>query len=504
MQKYFFLLWTLICLSLPAHASMPRPKLILTLVIDQFRADYLMRFGKEFLPAHGKNGEVGGFEYFMTDGAYFPYGQYDILESMTGPGHATILTGSYPYQAGIPLNIWYDHKTHSSVYCTQGESPELLYGTTVGDELKNADYPSRVVTVSLKDRAAILMGGHRADLALWYDEKNEEWVSSKYYLRKGKTPTWLVNFNHKPDSHATEETLTSPYGSDFTERFAETVFDTYHLGQRAATDLFAVSFSSHDYAGHLYGPNSREVKKMTISEDQAIARLLNHIRSKVPGGLKNVVIVLTGDHGIAPTPEWAASHRFASGRVDTTELAQKMSRALDEKFGKPRNGEWIPFQHDFNFYLNYDAISELHLNLAQVEEEAKKAIVGTPNVAAIFTSAEYERQALAPGQQERQILHTYFFGRSGDLILIPRPYFVPKAPHFTVREKTNHITGYNYDRTVPILFAGFHIRPGLYATQANVIDIAPTLTFLSGTLPPSLSEGRVLSEILTTTRSSIR
>lgn len=160
----------LLCAVTPAFAAPPtgipaRPKLVVALVIDQFRADYLLRFSDRFLPAKGKGDEVGGFRYLMTQGAYFPMAEYSLLQSMTCPGHATILTGSLPYQNGIPANAWNNSENGSYVYCAEdskhqtvgaakfdhaGTSPRNLIGTTVGDELKNAGFPSRVVTIALK------------------------------------------------------------------------------------------------------------------------------------------------------------------------------------------------------------------------------------------------------------------------------------------------------------------------------------------------------------------
>jgi hypothetical protein len=216
MRKLTFLMLVLIFSDVSFAGVLPlaqyrkRPKLVLVLVIDQFRADYLTRFESRFLPAE-KGGTVGGFQYLMSKGAYFPFGQYDLLQNMTGPGHATILTGAYPYLSGISLNYWFDSTKNEKVYCAQddgsktievvppsanvGTSPKNLLGTTVGDELKNAGFPSRVFSVALKDRAAIFMGGHRADAAFWFDSGLYQWASSQFYFPKGKLPDWIKHSN---------------------------------------------------------------------------------------------------------------------------------------------------------------------------------------------------------------------------------------------------------------------------------------------------------------------
>ena len=531
----------------PLFAQVTRPKLIVTLMIDQFRADYLSRFEKQFLAKVTKKGELGGFRYLMEESAYYPMGQYDLLNSVTCAGHATVLTGSYPYQNGIPINHWYSAEKKKTIYCVEdansplvgskgfestqeNASPRNLKATTVGDELKNAGYPSRVVSVSLKDRSAILMGGHEADLALWYNGTTNEWVSSKHYLPSGTLPEWVLQLNReiklnlgKPlewkltatsSGYSNPETekrfpystqignpksLASPYGDQITVIAAERAIKAYHLGQNTAPDLLAVSFSSHDKVGHAFGPNSREMEEMTLSEDRSISHLLNTLKKEVPGGLKNVVIVLSADHGVAASPDWAQAHKLAAGRIDEQVLSQKISDALTQKFGSPSHsdGNWIIAGETFHFYLNTEIIRSKKLDKSQVEAEAKRVILQNPNVAYAFTSSEYQARILPPGIFERQIMKSYIPGQSGDLVLIPRPFVVPGAEEGVV-DKASHVSGYSYDRTVPILISGPRIKKGIYATRAEVVDIAPTLSFLAGVIAPSLSEGRVLSEALIT------
>jgi predicted AlkP superfamily pyrophosphatase or phosphodiesterase len=538
--------------AIPVRAAPPiitRPKLVVLLVIDQFRADYLLRHESRFKPAQGPGGEVGGFEYLMRQGAYYPMAEYGILQSMTCPGHATVLTGAYPYQAGIPLNYWFDEKQDRNVYCAEdtrykivgapdepraGKAPTLLAATTVGDELKNAGLASRVVTVALKDRAAIMMGGHRADLALWMDGHERRWVSSDFYLPDHKLPDWVNELNReiqpKPGQtirweakgpgtglsdpayvpvddgrklgksfpHAIEasrkEALSLPYGLELTEQAAERAIDAYHLGQGKAPDLLAVSFSSHDYIGHAFGPNSREIEEMTVNEDRLIAKLLNHLRKRVPGGLGQVVVALTGDHGTPPDPDWASKHRFDAGMIRPSKLDAKIDRALIERFGEPHvegKLKWIAPSIDLNFYVNRHAVADRKVELATVEAAIKEALLASPGIAHAVTAAEYELRRLPPGQHGEQLDHTYFRGRSGDVIGILKPYWMSDE-----YDEVAHMTGYNYDRRVPLAIAGPGIRPGLQPGRARVIDLAPTLSHLLAVLPPSLSEGRVLTEAL--------
>jgi predicted AlkP superfamily pyrophosphatase or phosphodiesterase len=520
--------------ALSKEAFLKKPKLVVAIVIDQFRADYLTRFASRFLPAQQSGGAVGGFQYLMSHGAYFPFAQYDVFQCMTGPGHAMILTGAYPYQMGISLNEWFDQKTQKNVYCAEdadaevvgahhaggGYSPRNLKGSTVGDELKNAGYHSRVVAIALKDRAAILLGGHRADLAVWLDSDSYRWVSSRYYLKDGKLPAWMDELNgslakHKGEDYiwkgigketglsnpfdagnferkftvGSKEAEASPMGVTLTTDAALQALKAYHLGQNADSDLLAISYSSHDLLGHHTGPNAREMEELTIAEDRSIADLLNGIRKTLPGGLKDVVFTFTGDHGISPTVPYLKSVGFDAGSVDVDALTTKLNKALESKFGKADKGSWILSVHSFNFYLNLPAVAARKLNVADVESELKRLLEKEPAAAFVFTRAEYEAHTLPPGMHARQIGKGYN-ANNGEVVMIPKPYYMEAGPVVT------HMTGYNYDRSVPLIIAGARVRAGVYAKAVDVVDLAPTLSFLLGILPPSLSEGRVLHEAI--------
>ncbi|MCM2279978.1 MAG: alkaline phosphatase family protein [Oligoflexia bacterium] len=512
-----------------------KPRLIVVLVVDQFRADYLTRFQTRFLPARGKDGALGGYNYLMSEGAYFPFAEYGTLQCMTGPGHAMILSGAYPYQMGVPLNGWFDEVTRQTTYCVQdkdhpivgsdsklGVSPRHFRGNTLGDELKNAGYPSRVVTLALKDRSAIFMGGHRADLALWFDSSAFRWVSSSFYLPEKKLPRWIEELNaglaaRKGQPHrwasdgknstgltlgarafehqaqfGDKETLSWPLGIELTEAAALKALDAFKLGQGPATDVFAVSFSSHDYLGHRFGPNSPEMEEMTVAEDRAISRFLNHLRAKLPGGLKDALIVLTADHGVPPSDSWLASARHPAGKIDGKALRARMEARLTEKFGDPAGGSWIAFHADLNWSLAPEAAASSKAGRAALEAEIKAVALSEPGIAFAFTRSEHAERKLPPGLLERQILNTYVPGRSGDVVAIPRAFY----SLFHEKDPFDHMSGYTYDRMVPLVISGSRIRKGVYAARADVIDIAPTLSFLTGVLAPASSEGRVLSEIL--------
>lgn len=468
-----------------------KPKLVLTLVIDQFRADYLSRFEADLSP--------GGFKALMRAGAYFPYGEYDILQSMTGPGHATVLTGAYPYQMGIPLNDWYEDGHER--YCAEdadhatvgaparegvGTSPRQMIGTTVGDELKNADIKSKSISVALKDRASILLGGHRADQAIWYDSRAKTWVTSTYYAKNKELPAWVNALNR--DLKAKPCDIGTPCGIEMTADAVIAALGTFTPQDGVA--FVTVSFSSHDIAGHHHGPNAAIMRDMVRAEDRAIASILKTVNSKF-GGLANTLVVLTGDHGVAPSPAYLMETGIRTGNIDEGAFAKQIGQKLDVDCGASGDGKWIPFFEDFNFFLNLAKLGRSKCTLEAAEAKAKAVLSGHPAFAHVFTRGEFERRQLPPGMHERQILKTYYPGRSGNVVGLLKPFYINVSPN-----AASHMTGYAYDRMVPILFSGFAFKPGVYAQKAEVVDIAPTLAFTLGIVPPALSEGKVRAEAL--------
>ena len=526
-----------------------RPQLFLTLVIDQFRSDTLPKFRERLLPAMNAKGEVGGFRYLMEKGAYFPYAQHDVLQAMTGPGHASILTGSLPYMNGIGSNDWYDDIKRDRTYCVEdpnfstigaekekphmGTSPRNLIGTTIGDELKNAGFASKVITIALKDRAAILLGGHRADGAFWMDKSGKRWVSSTFYFPDQKLPAWVDSVNKSltqeegtaftwsaggqgsglslKDSMALQdswnqrigkefphrlkkasaEALSSPWGVTATLDLVKAALRSESLGQDSIPDVLGVSFSTHDYIAHAFGPNSREAEEIFLSEDRAISELLNTIQKTVPGGLSNVTIALTADHGGPQNPDWLASHRVPAGRIDEAALTQRLESSLTKKFGKPKDAaSWIGYNADFAWFLDPNAVKKSGETTEIIEEVLRSELQKEPGALAVITATDVRDGKLPAGRHERQIRNTWIPGRAGDVMLIPKPNFMPTGDTVT------HLTGHNYDTTVPLILAGKGIHAGTFASPVRVIDLAPTASWILGVTPPALSEGRILEEAL--------
>ncbi|MBS1970149.1 MAG: alkaline phosphatase family protein [Bdellovibrionales bacterium] len=474
-----------------------KPKLVVLLVIDQFRADYLTKYKNEFIPAVGKN-DVGGFNYLMSKGAYYPFAEYDVVQCMTCPGHAMIATGTHPYFTGIPLNDWYDVAGKKKTYCAEdaefGISPRRLKTTTFGDELKNISENSKVVSVALKDRSAVMMGGHRSDVSVWMDFDQFAWTTSKYYAKEA--PAWAQQATEslrkagtlkKDNKTENLKTLITPVGATVTREIAEAALKGENLGKNGRTDILAVSFSSHDMAGHQFGPNSPELKAMTLAEDKEISKLLNTIKKHV-GSLNDVVIALTADHGVAPSVDYAQANKLDSGRIEYLALYKKIYERLDAKFGKPAK-EWIVAGVSYNFYINPEALSDRKVSSEDVQAEIKDVMKTQPGVFEVATRSEIAKGILPTGVLADQVSRQYIPGTSGDILLIPKPFYISKG-----EAPVNHMTGYAYDRTVPLIVLGPNIKPGIY-NVGKVIDLAPTLTFIMGAMPPASVTGRVLKEI---------
>lgn len=501
-------------------AGVERPSLIVLVVIDQFRADYLSRFESKFLPAVQSNGSLGGFRYLMSHGAYFPQAKYQVLNSVTAVGHATISTGSYPYQSGIIANSWLDRSLNQEVYCVQddasplvggdhekkesGRSPRNLIGTTLGDQLKLSYSDSHVVSLSLKDRSAILLGGHSADLAFWFDRKMGQWTTSEFYLPSRKLPEWLTQLNQrlKPMIQKTDESteytslkdfLATPAGNEMTVQTFETALKSLNLGRGKAVDLLAVSLSSHDMAGHRYGPNSVQLEEMTLSDDQTLSKILNAVKGHMPRGLKDVLVVLTADHGVAPNEDTLRSLRIPTEKINVKTLKANLERELEIHFGKKMSEPWILDISTLQIYLNRSGLIKAGIEIASVESYVRDLLKTMPGLAHILSSSDFSGGHLPPGKFSLQAHHTYFPGRSGDLMMITKPFV---SIELGSSRAANHLTGYSYDQTVPIIFLGAAFKRGVFPEAIEVVDIAPTLAWVAGVIPPSSSEGRVVSEAL--------
>ena len=505
---------------LAAAAILPAapPKLVLAIVIDQFRYDYLLRFRSDY---------HSGFARLLEKGAVFTDAHYLHAATVTAVGHATFLTGATPSISGIIANEWYDRESGQTVTSVSdpatklvggntdraGSSPRRLLVSTVGDELKIQRGESRVIGISIKDRSAILPAGHMADGAYWYDDHANAWVTSSYY--RGELPEWAKKLNQeqpaaryagakwlpfdakgdsaKPFCSMTKDTgvrfcgsiEATPWGNEMIEEFAERALEGENLGHHASTDVLAVSFSSNDYVGHAVGPDDPAVRDISIRTDRLLGKLFDAIDGRIGAG--NTLVILTADHGVAPVPEVNQARKMPGGRLNGGELTAKITDALTKRFGP---GKWLLASSGGMLYFNQDLIRAQKLDPAEVELVAAEAGLEQHHIARVYTRSQLVDGAVQHDEISRAFSVGFFGQRSGDLFVLQEPYYLFEATG------TSHGTPYDYDNHVPVIFLGPGIKPGKYSTRIAVNDIAPTLAEILNVEQPSGSIGRILSEIL--------
>ena len=493
----------------PSPAPLPvpaRPKLVLALTIDQFRYDYLTRFGSEY---------TGGLRRLLDRGAVFTRARFQHFPTVTAPGHSTYMSGALPAVSGIIGNDWYDRATGRSVTSVsdpaekivggegEGASPRRMLVSTVGDELKIAKgTKSKVIGLSLKDRSAILPAGHMADLALWYDPQTGRFVSSTFY--GPALPEWVTRFDDERRADAYRgatwtggelpkeagpvlygSVYGSPFGNDLLEALAERTVEAERLGRRGETDLLTLSFSSNDAVGHDKGPDSPEVRDISLRTDAVLGRFFSYLDTRI--GMRNVLVVLTADHGVAPVPEVEAARRMPGGRMPVGSVRDAVQAALGQRFGE---GQWVVSPSDHSIYIDRKLVAAKKLDLDQVQDAAKAAAQALPHVLRAYTLHELLSGAASDDPVGRSLANSVSAQRTGDVEVLLEPYWM-----FAVNG-TTHGSVFGYDTHVPVIFMGPAIRPGTYRRDITVNDVAPTLAEILGVEAPSGAAGRVLDEVL--------
>lgn len=523
-----------------SKTSTNQPKLVVVLVIDQFRADYIARFS----PLFGNR----GFKRLLERGAYFTNAHYGYENTFTAVGHSTIMSGSLPSTHGIIANIWYDKEQGNlttaiddpkwpGVGTTKTVAPTKLLSTTIGDQLRlSNNFQSKVIGISIKDRAAIMIAGRRGNAAYWMDDKSGHMASSSYFINE--LPSWVKSFNDQnladkyfkqnwerklpasayeiadQDDAPYEDTWpgntktfphimdgnsaqigpnfykqfeATPFSNDLLVQFALTTLKNESLGQGNYPDLLAISFSATDLAGHMFGPYSQEEEDLVIRLDDALATLLDGLDKQV--GLNNSLIVLTADHGVAPIPEYAQAHQLPGLRIDGLQLKERLEAALTAQYGA---GKYISALINHHIYLNEALIAEKHLNLSSVEDFVGQQALQTKGIAQYFTRTHL-LAGIAPNTGIGQrVVAGFNAQRSGNVLLLVSPFtlIAEDKDEFT---GTAHGTPYSYDTHVPIIMAGPGIKSGSFTQACTPSDIAPTIANILKIEPPSGAVGQVLS-----------
>jgi len=522
--------------SLAAQTA-ERPVLVVVLVVDQLRADYLARFEHQW--SHG-------LRRLMDESAWFRQAAYPYFNTVTCAGHATIATGSFPVTHGQFMNEWWDRESGTLVNCTDdsdattigyadprpgGHSARRLLSPTLSDEMRTQlPVAARVVSLSLKVRSAVMLAGHDADLAAWFEGRTfasssvygpdrvpflEQFLdqhpierdvghvwdrvqAAEAYLFPTSTPEskpqagWGPAFPHplggpggSPDGRFYAQWSRSPCSDRYLVEMAMAAIDEMKLGQEDRTDYLAIGLSALDRVGHDFGPRSHEVQDTLMQLDESLGLLLDHLDTVV--GPRRYVLALTADHGVMPIPEQVATWGIDSGRVDVDRLRAQVDDALTPMLGA---GPHVARVNHTELYFApgvYDRLTTMPAAL----EAAMAAAASSPGVQAVYRTEDIPRLRASTRRVERALSLNHVPARSGDLIIVPKIYWT------TSENAAGHGTAYEYDTRVPILLSGPGIRRGRFDTAATPADVAPTLAFLAG-VTLAQPDGRVLVEALET------
>ena len=526
-----------------------KPKLVLQITVDQLRGDlptrYLDRLGK------------GGFRYLLAQGTYYTNAHYRHANTETAVGHATLFTGADPARHGLVGNNWIDQSTGELVYNTEddrhhligkspkphkGVSPRNLLASTIGDELiiSNAGR-SRVFSVSVKDRGAIIPGGH-AGKAFWYSKSSGKFVTSTYYY--DEYPEWVQKWNAakpadqyrgkawkllhdrstylagKMDDRPYEASLPplgrtfphqygdnkylylilslTPVGDELTLDFAKTLIENEKVGQGDYTDFMAVSFSSTDYVGHMFGPSSLESEDNVLRLDRVLAELFEFVDKKV--GLNNTLIVLSADHGEPEAPEYMTSLGLDAGRFDFTYFREQgpLNEVLKERFG--RDDLIATHSHPY-LYLNLAAIAEAKLDIKEVEHFVAEEVMKIPGIALAQTRSDLLDGRITDSPLQIQSRRNFHPTRSGNIHMIQEQYWFLHSTDEAQKMGLEGIAAIHgspwvYDTYVPIFFAGNGVPAQTISRRVSPTDIAPTIANYLNIKFPSGSIGNPLEEVL--------
>jgi len=530
----------LVCAFAIQSQAQQRPKLVVGIVVDQMKMEYLYRFSDDY--------SSKGFKRLMDKGFTFYNMNYNYVPTFTAPGHASIYTGTTPAVHGIMGNDWYIRSTGKSMYCTDDAnaktlvagsekegamSPKNLLSTTITDELRMAtNFKGKVIGMSMKDRGAILPAGHFANWAFWYS-KTGEFISSTFY--GDKMPDWVTQFNSEkrymkyidkgwnllrpadtyneslPDQNTYEESIdknvppvfpydlkkiykdrgadimrSTPFANDLLAELAIKAVESESLGKDDITDFLTVSFSSTDYIGHIYGPRSMEIQDTYLRLDLTIADFLDKLDATV--GKDNYLLFLTADHAAAENPIYMKDRKY-----DVTNISSKNMVKDIEKFSTDTFGVNLLLNYsNFNVYLNRNLVKEKGLDMIKVKQSFKEYLMALNQVKRVYTDDE-----ILAGTTEDYYLKFVSKGfdpqQNGDLVIINKPGYMEYP-----ETGTTHGTPNSYDTNVPLLFYGWHVPVGGESYKKEYItEIAPTLskmlkiTFTNGT------ECEVLEELLT-------
>lgn len=522
-----------------AQTTVPlRPKLVVGIVVDQMRWDYLYRYYERYA-------ENGAFKRLLQQGFSCENTMIPYIHTVTACGHASMYTGTVPAINGITGNNWWDNKIQDFVYCTDDSSaktlgsitaaagamsPKNLLVTTICDELKLAsNFKSKVTGIALKDRGGILPAGHSADAAYWYDTKTGNWISSTYYMKA--LPAWVNTFNEKkwvdsfyvkgwntlyPIATYTQSTadnvtyenkmfgnnfpyslmqfvgknynpiVATPHGNTLTTMFAKAIINNENFGADNITDFLAISYSSPDYAGHSFGPNSIEEEDIFLRLDKELGELLDFLDTKI--GKNQYLLFLSADHGAAHVPAFLNENNIPAGHLIHQPLLDSLNFNVKQQFGRD---DLIADIINYQVALNTRLIDSLKLNKKEIKDVIIKYLLQQPQ---ILNAIDIETISQSPlnNKLREMIVNSYYSKRSGDIQLLYSPQWIDDFE----KGGTTHGVWNPYDSHIPLLWYGWKIKAGKTNSETSITDIAPTLAALLKIQMPSGSTGKVIEELM--------
>ena len=538
MQRLFTALLVLMLgITSKAQQTIPRPKLIVGIVVDQMRWDYLYRY-------YDRYEANGGFKRMLNQGYTCENTMIPYTPTVTACGHSTIYTGAVPAISGITGNFWWDREQMRSVYCTEDKSvntvgsnnalgkmsPKNLLVTTICDELRLAtNFKSKVIGVAIKDRGGILTAGHSANAAYWYDNTAGSWITSSYYMNE--LPKWANDFNNQklvdkyyqdgwnllyPAASYTQSTAdekvyegkpfgakfpydlkaftgkdygkiaTTPMGNTLTTEFSKASIAGEQLGADNITDFLAISYSSPDYIGHTFGPNSIEAEDGLLRLDKEIGNLLDYLDSKVGKG--QYTVFLSADHGVAQIPEFMQENKLPGGRIYLNTITSSINKTLLEKY---KINTLVVSNDNYQLHLNHTALDSAGIQERIIIDWLVKRLSTEPGIERVFALEDLNKIPLS-ATIRKMLNNGYYPPRNGEVQLILKPGYIDAfSPTGTTHGLWNP-----YDAHIPLLWYGWGVKQGKTNRETYMTDIAPTIAAMLRIQMPSGCVGTVITEVI--------
>jgi len=539
MGKKIGFLFLLFIIVISVYSQPPKPKLIIGIVVEQMRYDFLERYWEKY--------DLNGFKAIINGGLYYRNATHNYMFAQTGSGHASISTGTTPSQHGIVSTYWYDTKKKEYIYCAADKnthtvgssskegnmSPINLLSTTIGDELLLASMQrSKVISVALTDCASIFMGGHTANAAYWFDKQSGNMISSSHYLER--LPSWVEDFNYSryadfyltkdwntaisineywesmPDNNVYEKGFDggrkifpykleeihketpgydfftqTPFANTLIAKFAMEAIKNEQLGKDAITDYLTISFSATQNLGTDFGPRSIEMEDMYIRLDMDIYNLLDFIDKEV--GIENTLIYLTSDHGTNDYPNYLKDNGLPAGTFNYKTAFSLLKVYLSALYGRE---EWVLAYVNQQFYLDRDLLEDKKMSLNPIQADAARLLLQFTGVSNVVPASDLKTQTFA-NQYVQSMQNSYYEKRSGDVIINLENGWVEDGEN-----AISYNSPYSYDTHVPLIWYGWKIKPANCYRKINISDIAPTISAILSIPFPSACTGTPLEEVI--------